>query len=99
MDQAACSPFKIDVQNCAKHPFLTNFAHAFLMLNISVCRGLEKKVHTFYVKSEKTHNFFRRLANVMQGSNRVFKNRKCFFLLKQKRFGKILRFIKKFCDF
>ena len=36
-----------------KTPFLTNFVHAFLMLNVSFCRGLEKKVYTLYVKSLK----------------------------------------------
>ena len=36
--------------NCVR----PNFAYDFPMLNVSFYRGLEKKVHTFYVKSIKT---------------------------------------------
>ena len=50
-------------------------------------------------KSWKNTNFSRRLAQLIGGSNRVFKNKNTIFVLKQNCFEKILRFVEKNGDF
>ena len=67
-------------------------------------RGIALGKFCDFRKNRKSHEkkhtiFIARPVHDIGGSNRVLKNKNIKSVLKQKRFGKILRFIKKFCDF